>query len=145
MVAAFHSSLPPNKVPRYIQNAWDRWIAYCKPFGPPELLLKKGIDRTGRQRPWDRMLPETTLSTTGLLAVLLGQVEKCTNPEPRWVEQVMQSFLADQLRGVSSELEIPFERDLAEAYSAAGSIVEEHLTEVVEMEGARVKVLPLFG
>lgn len=117
---AFHPGLAPNAVGRYLLNNWAKWEGYCKGLVPVALGLRKAIDRSGRERHWSRFLPEHTWSTTGLLAVLLGQATKSKIPDPEDVQHFMSRLLAKRLEGEAVELRVPLDPQYAQAFCFPG-------------------------
>ena len=120
VVHAYHQGLAPEAVPRYMLNSWARWSGYCQFFAPCLVALRKGIDRRGQDKHWSRVLPEHCLSTTGVLAILLGQALTCRVPDPDSVLHVLCVFLNDRLRGADVDLLLPLDKTYVEAYCVAG-------------------------
>ena len=124
---AFHPGLAPANVSRYLLNNWGKWLSYCEPFLPQALALKKGIDRRGQDRHWTRFLPEHTWSTTGLLAVLLGQSTQSRVPDPAAAQDTAPRFLEERLHGEGAGLLLPMGREYNEAFCCPGGQAPQEL------------------
>ena len=81
-MAAFHSSLDAKKVPKWMHNNFALWRTFLSKLGPEDLLLRPAIDRSGRNKAWQRILVEHAASTTGLLGIYTAQINNCREPEP---------------------------------------------------------------
>ena len=141
----FHQSLAPDQAPRYLLNSWGRWSGYCEFVAPCLVALRKGIDRRGRDKHWSRMLPEHSVSTTGLLAILLGQALHCRVPAPDSVLHVLCVFLNDRLRGAHVDLLLPLDQTYVDAYCFAGGQAPVPLCARLPVDGSRIHVEPFLA
>lgn len=55
---------------KYMNNQWKTWDRLLDKVFPREVLLLKSRDRSGRDRAWERMLPEASWSTCATLLLL---------------------------------------------------------------------------
>ena len=79
-------SFAPNERERVgstISHIWPQWTKKLGTHWPARLCLRKAVDRSGRQKDWERLLPEATFSTLGLLTCLVqGAVSSRDLPRP---------------------------------------------------------------
>ena len=143
-VAAFHSNPEPRVVPKWIRNNWSKWAAFLSNLGPADLLLRKGIDRTGKDKAWQRVLVENAASTTGLLGIYTCQVNNCREPEPALVEEAMGHWLDKCLGDETWQLRVPLDERFGKAYTAAGSTAPASMCARLLGEGASLWILPFI-
>ena len=143
IVNDMHPSLRGAGVPRFILNSWNRWAQYTVLFAPVGLCLKKGIDRRGVDRHWSRCLPDTAMSTTGLLAVLLGQIGKCRIPDPEQPMCILSSFLDDRLKDVAAEILLPLDEEYVAAFCFPGGQAPASLCVRLPVDGSSLWLRPL--
>ena len=142
VVMLFHPRCPPDKVVKYANNSWDRWSSYCQEVAPAELSMRKGLDRSGRERHWHRCLPEHTLSTTGLLCVLVNQILLCRSPDPIFPEHTLKTFLSNALANANSEILLPLDPGLANAYCSAATKIPASLCSELPTERGEFWIRP---
>ena len=97
--------------------------------------MRKGIDRRGLDKHWARVLPEHMFSTTGLLAILLGQCTSGRKPHPSHVHNVLESFLSNRVRQSSFDIALPLDAELSTAYSFAGLQAPQALCQQLPLDG----------
>lgn len=144
LVVLFHPDCKPESVAPFIQNTWGRWARHLALFGPIDLLLQRGIDRSGRNRHWRRHLVEHTVSTTGLLALHLVHMCLFRVPPPQCVRQALADFLKRRLKDGDYTLDLSLDRVHSDAYSHAGGAVPPELAVSLPLRGATAYIAPFL-
>eukprot|EP00974_Lingulodinium_polyedra_P025617 2476118-Lingulodinium_polyedra.AAC.1 len=78
--------------------------------------MRKSIDRRGRDRAWERMLPEHTFSTLGVLSVLAHSATKSRDGTREAFAEALGAFLGYHLAGQEPVVSLVLDPELAEAY-----------------------------
>lgn len=146
LVCQYHAALAGEKVPRWVLNVWTRLCKHLEFFGPPHLLVQKGLDKRGRTKHWRRCLVETSCNTTGILAALCIHMVEFREPDPVLVEVAAQEFLASRFKeGEEFELLVPLDREYAGAYCAPGAPVPPALAATLVTSGPFFFVQPFLS
>lgn len=145
LVSLFHPQCQPEAVPKYMTNTWSRWLKHVAFCGPTELLMQPGIDRSGKAKHFRRLVAERTVSTTGALALMVSHQCLLRVPAPPLVRTALDSFLRCLLKTEEYELHLPLDRELCDAYSAAGCGCPLELCETLVLLGTRMPIEPFLS
>lgn len=133
------------RIGTFLSQVWAMWTRKVQALFPARLCLRKGIDRSGRTRLWDRCLPEATASTLGLVT-LLAQLAVSSRDIPRSAfADVLHGFLQAFLREVDGTLLVLLDKDLAEGYSHPGVVAPAALCTPVSLVEGQLLFGPLVA
>ena len=81
-----------------LSNMWPTFSGHVAKVCPISLGICKAIDRSGRTKHWQIVLPEATASTSGLLMILIGQATGARPTGDRAIYmKLLQELLKDTL------------------------------------------------
>ena len=127
-----------------IQGYWACWSRWLTPFLPVPLALRRGIDKSGRDRAWSRCLLEQTVSTSGLLVWLT-----CTTARSHLYAPgafcALERFLERMMSQLDFELEVPLDEAVAKAFVFAGNRCNPEVTAKLPVDSHWIWVQPFLA